>query len=154
MPTVALSGNDTHVINGRVLQDFGDGNVAYLTFPNNVAAIKTGKNGNSLYALNTTGFQANLKYRILRGSADDQFFNNLYNLSYAPGQNFAATVLMQGAFVKNMGDGTGFIIQDTYTVIGGIFVKAPEALTNPEGSNEQNLTMWEIMFSNTSRVIG
>ena len=151
MALAVLSGNDTIVINGRVLQDLGDGTVGYLTFPNSVAAIKTGKNGNSLYALNTTGYQANLKLRVLRGSADDQFLLGLYNQQQ---NNFAATVLMQGSFVKNLGDGAGSIAQDTYTVIGGIFVKPQEVMSNPEGNTEQNLAMYEIMFSNTSRVIG
>lgn len=151
MSQTVLSGNDTLVIDGRVLQDVADGNVGYLTFPNSVAAIKTGKNGNSLYALNTTGYQANLKLRILRGSPDDKFFLGRYNQQQ---NNFAAMVLMQGSFVKQLGDGAGNIFYDTYTCIGGIFVKPQEVLSNPEGNTEQNVTIYEIMFSNTARALG
>ena len=151
MAQAVLSGADTLIINGRVLQDLTDGNVGYLTFPNSVAAIKTGKNGNSLYALNTTGYQADLKLRILRGSADDKYLLGLYNSQQ---NNFAAFVLMQGSFVKQLGDGAGNINYDTYTCIGGIFVKPQEVMSNPEGNTEQNVTMYDIAFSNTARAIG
>ena len=55
MSTIALSGNDTVVLNNRTFADFADGNVAELTFPNDIANVKTGKNGNSIYGLNETG---------------------------------------------------------------------------------------------------
>lgn len=146
-----LSGDDTIVLNGQVIQDFADQNVGDLSFPNNVANIKTGKNGNSLYALNTTGYQADLKLRIVRGSADDKFLLGLFNSQQ---NNFAAFVLLQGQIVKKLGDGQGNIIYDTYTCIGGIFVKAQPVISNPEGNTEQNITLYEIMFSNAPRSIG
>lgn len=151
MAKTVLSGNDTLVINGRVLQDLTDGNVGVLSFPNSVASIKTGKNGNSLYALNTSGYQADLQLRVLRGSADDKFLLGLYNQQQ---NNFAGTVLLQGAFVKQLGDGAGNVSYDTYTVIGGVFSKAQSVTSNPEGNNEQNTTVYEIMFSNTVRALG
>lgn len=151
MAVTVLSGSDTIVINGRVINDFADQNVGDLSFPNNVAVVKTGKNGNSLYALNTTGLQADLKLRIVRGSADDKFMLALYNSQQ---NNFAGFVLMQASIVKQLGDGLGNITYDTYACIGGIFVKAQPVISNPEGNTEQNITMYEIMFSNAPRSIG
>lgn len=146
-----LSGNDTIVVNNRVIQDLVDGNVGELSYAGDVAAVKTGKNGNSLYALNTSGYQADLKLRILRGSADDKFFLELYNQQQ---NNFAGFTLMQGAVTKQLGDGAGNISYDTYTTQGGIFKKAPGVISNPEGNTEQNVTVWEMKFSNSVRALG
>jgi hypothetical protein len=55
MAAVALSGNDTININGRILFDLADTNCVELTFPNDIANVKIGKNGNAIYGLNTTG---------------------------------------------------------------------------------------------------
>lgn len=151
MPTSALSGSDTITINNRVLQDFADQNVGDLSFPNNVAVLKTGKNLNTLYAQNTTGYQANLKLRLLRGGADDQFMLGLYN-NYQI--NPAGFILLTGSIVKVIGDGKGNIQNDTYTLVGGIFIKAQPVISNPEGNTEQNITMYEMMFSNAPRSIG
>lgn len=146
-----LSGNDTLIINNRVLNDLGDGNVGELSFPNDVAALKTGKNGNSLYALNTSGYQADLKLRVVRGSSDDKFLLGLYNSQQ---NNFAGFTLMQGQFVKQLGDGAGNVESETYTCVGGIFKKPQGVISNPEGNTEQNLTVYELKFSNTPRAIG
>lgn len=151
MPSVALSGQDTIVINSRVLQDLVDQNVGALSFANDVMALKTGKNGNSLYALNTTGYQADLVLRVVRGSDDDKFLLGLYNQQQ---NNFPAFVLMAGSFVKQLGDGAGNITYDTYTCIGGMFKKAQAVTSNPEGNTEQSVTVYEMKFSNTARALG
>ena len=44
MSTVSMSGSDTLMINNRVLADLADGDCATLTFPNDIATVKTGKN--------------------------------------------------------------------------------------------------------------
>ena len=79
MSTIAMSGNDTIIINNRILTDLAEGDVGELTFPNDIAQVKTGKNGNSIYGLNNSGFQSDFKVRIIRGSNDDIFLNNLLN---------------------------------------------------------------------------
>ena len=58
---VALSGQDTLVLQGTVIQGLADGTVVEVSFPNEIATVKTGKNGNSLYAYNAAGAQAILK---------------------------------------------------------------------------------------------
>lgn len=152
MSTVALSGSDTININNRILADLADADAVTLTFPNNIAAVKTGKNGNSLYALNESGKQCEAKIRVIRGSNDDKFLNNLLEQQDSSG-NFAQTVLMIGQFIKKIGDGLGNVASDTYIVSGGIFTKRLEAKSNYDGDTEQSVVVYTIMFSKSPRAI-
>lgn len=150
MAAIALSGSDTVSINNRIFSDFADGNCAELTFPNEIATVKTGKNGNSIYGLNETGRQAELKLRLIRGSSDDKFMNGLLAQQQ---QNFAGFPLMIGEFIKKLGDGKGAISNDTYIVSGGVFTKQVEAKMNVEGDSEQSVSIYTMKFSNAPRVI-
>lgn len=150
MGAVSLTGSDTININNRVFTDLADGNCIELTFPNDIASVKTGKNGNSIYGLNESGKQCEVKVRLLRGSADDKFLNNLLAQQNA---NFAGTVLLIGQFIKKIGDGLGNITSDTYIMSGGVFTKQVEAKTNVEGETEQSVGIYTIRFSNAPRVL-
>lgn len=150
MATVALSGDDTIIINNRVISDLADGDVAVLEYPNNIADVKTGKNGNSIYALNETGKNAELTLRVVRGSADDKFLNNLL---VNQENNFAGTVLMIGEFIKKIGDGSGKVSADTYVTSGGIFMKRVGAKSNVEGDVAQSVSEYKLKFSNAPRAI-
>jgi hypothetical protein len=127
MSTVAMSGADTILINNRVLNDLADGNVVEMTFPNDIANIKTGKNGNSIYGLNESGKQSEVKLRLIRGSSDDKFLNALM---VAQQSNFAGFALLIGQFIKKIGDGQGNIASDQYIMSGGVFTKQIEAKSN------------------------
>ena len=151
MPTIAMSGADTIKINNRVLTDLADGNSVELTYPNDIASAKTGKNGNSIFSLNESGRQADIKIRLLRGSADDKFLNGLQANQQL---SFASTVLLIGEFIKKIGDGTGKITNDTYVLSGGIFNKAVEAKSNAEGDSEQSISIYSMKFTNSPRSIG
>lgn len=150
MSIVAMTGDDTIVVNGRVFTDLADGDIVTLTFPNDIANVKTGKNGNSIYGFNATGKQCELKIRVIRGSSDDKFLNGL--LVQQQG-NFAGFPLMIGEFVKKIGDGSGKIMSDTYIMSGGVFTKIPEAKSNAEGDTEQSVSVYTIKFSNSPRII-
>lgn len=150
MTTVALSGSDTISINNRVLSDLADGNSVELTYPNEIANVKTGKNGNSIYGLNESGRQSEAKIRLIRGSSDDRYMNNLLSQQQA---NFAGTVLLNGQFIKKIGDGKGNVSSDTYVSSGGIFTKLVEAKTNADGETEQSVAIYTIKFANTPRAI-
>lgn len=150
MSTVAMSGNDTITINNRVLADLADANCVELTFPNDIANVKTGKNGNSIYGLNETGKQAEVKIRVIRGSSDDKF---LLSLMAQQQSNFAGFPLMIGNFIKKIGDGQGNITSDQYIMSGGIFSKAIEGKSNVEGESEQSVAMYTLKFSNAPRVL-
>ena len=151
MPSVSLSGSDTIAINNQVLADLADQNCVELTHPSEIAAVKTGKNGNTVYALNETGKNCEVKIRVLRGSSDDKFLNNLLIQQQA---NFPGTVLLLAQFTKKIGDGSGNITADTYILSGGVFTKLVEAKTNPEGDTEQSVSIYTIKFANSPRSIG
>lgn len=148
-PTVnSLTGNDTFVINGRVLTNFADADNGTVSFPNDIAAVKTGKNGNAIFAENKMGLQCETILRLIRASADDLFLNDLLSTQLA---DFAAFELMDGQFVKRVGDGNGNITNDTYLLGGGVFVKQVEAKSNAEGDTEQSLSIYHLKFSNVGR---
>jgi len=150
MTTVAMSGNDTIIINNRIISDLADGNCVELTFPNDVASVKTGKNGNSIYGLNEMGKQADVKIRIIRGSSDDKFLNGLQSNQAL---NFAGFVLLTAQFIKKIGDGTGKVTSDTYIPTGGVFTKAVEALSNVEGDSTQSVAVYTMRFGNAPRAL-
>lgn len=150
MSFTALSGQDTLILNNYIFTGLGDANYAELTFPNEIASIKTGKNGNSIFGFNESGKQCELKIRVLRGSSDDKFLNNLLSQQQA---NFAGTVLLQGQYIKKIGDGQAGITADTYVLSNGVFVKIPEAKSNAEGDVEQSLAIWMIKFTLAPRVL-
>jgi hypothetical protein len=150
MSTVAMTGNDTLILNDRVLADLADGDCAALTYPNELANLKTGKNGNTIYAFNQSGKQCELIIRAIRGSSDDKF---LHNLLVQMKSNFAGFSLVQGEFIKQVGDGAGNITSDTYIVSGGIFAKQVEAKSNQEGDVAQSVSEYHVKFSNGDRTI-
>lgn len=150
MATVAMSGNDTISINNRVLNDLADTNVVELTYPNEIASIKTGKNGNSIYGLNETGKNCEVKLRVIRGSSDDKYLNGLLTQQQA---NFAGFPLMIGQFIKKIGDGKGNITSDIYVVSGGVFTKQVEGKSNVEGDTEQSISIYTMKFSNSPRAL-
>ena len=51
MTLMTLTGEDTIIVNGAVLADLADGDVGSLSFPNDVMAMSTGKNKNTLGAI-------------------------------------------------------------------------------------------------------
>jgi hypothetical protein len=148
--SVALSGSDTINIQNRVFTDLADGNCVELTFESDIATVKTGKNGNSIYGLNETGKQCTAKIRVLRGSGDDKFMQNLLTQQQS---NFAGTVLLIGQFIKKIGDGQGNITSDTYIMSGGVFIKQVEGKMNVEGETEQSIAIYTLRFTNAPRVL-
>ncbi len=150
MSTVAMSGNDTVILNNRNLVDFAEGAVVELAFSQDIASVKTGKNGNSVYALNETGKQCDVKIRVIRASSDDIFLNGLLSNQQ---QNFAGFVLMQGQFIKKIGDGQGNISNDTYVLGGGVFQKQVEGKSSVEGDTDQNVSVYMLKFANAPRAI-
>ena len=150
MNAVTLSGNDSFIIGGRVLTDLAEGDFAKLDFAGEIAKVVKGKNGNAIYSLNLAGDIANVSIRLLRGSADDQFLLNLWAQQKS---NFAGMVLLSGEMIKQLGDGAGNIIFDTYLLSGGIFMKNVAAKSNVAGDTEQSISVWHFDFSDAPRVI-
>lgn len=151
MPTVAYTGQDTAIINNRVLNDLADGDCVVVTYPNELMNVKIGKNGNAIYGVNETGKIAEVKYRVLRGSSDDKFLNGLLAIQKGPNpENF---VLLTGELVKNMGNGGAGVAGDTTVLSGGVFTKQPDVKSNVEGDPSQAVTEYTLRYSAAPRVI-
>jgi hypothetical protein len=150
MAKVSLSGSDSILINNRVLSDLADADCVNLEFGNEIAALKTGKNGNAIYSLNQSGNECEVTLRLIRGSSDDKFLNKLMSQQKT---NFAGFVLMTGEFIKKIGDGAGKISNDTYIMSGGIFTKLLPAKNNTDGDSEQSVVIYTMKFANSPRVL-
>lgn len=150
MATASLTGADTITLDDRVFADFGDGNIATLTFPNELVGVKTGKNGNSIYALNETGKQLDAELRVLRGSPDDKFLNSK---KLGMERDFPSFVLMSGEFVKRVGDGAGNVNREIYSVSGGVFSQSVDVISNVEGDTEQSIAVYRLKFTNAPKSI-
>jgi len=151
--SVSLTGKDTIAIGSRglaprIFADLADGDTGVLDFPNNLVEAKTGKNGNTIYAFNSTGVVCTFNVRVMRGSADDKYLNAEMNrYKNEP----AAYTLLDGEIVKRVGDGEGNITNDVYSLDGGIVQKMPNVKENVEGDTEQAVTIWQIIFANSDR---
>ena len=147
--TYALTGKDTIIINDIPLTDFADGDIGNLEIPNNLFAMQTGKDGNTIFALDESGNNATLTVRVLMSSNDDKRLNGLIPKS----DSFAETILMTGAVVKQVGDGQGNVSYNTYTLAGGLISKKPNIKTNVNGDTTQAVVEYTIMFANGNRSI-
>lgn len=151
MSIASVTGKDTVKINGRILADFATGDVAVIEFPEDLAAVKTGKDGNSIYAFNYSGRTCTVDLRLLRGGSDDKYLNNLLALFK---NNPSSFTLLTGEFIKNIGDGQGNIIQDIYILSGGVFKKNPSVKENVDADPEQAIITYNLVFTNSPRSIG
>lgn len=148
--SVSLTGKDTIQIDARILNDLADGDSVTLTFPNDIAAVKTSKNGNTIFALNNTGLQAEVSVRVLAGSADDKYLNSRMAEMLI---DFSKFVLISGAFVKRVGDGAGVLSSVIYQCAGGVFKRQVEGKTNAEGDTSQSVVVYTLAFGNAGRSI-
>jgi hypothetical protein len=150
MPTVSLTGQDTLVIGGIVLTDVADGDWFTVTYDNDLANLKRGKNGNSIFAENSMGPIASATLRLIRASDDDKTVDALLQQQL---QDFSSFVLLDGQFTKRAGDGLGNVASDTYKMAGGIFKRQVDAKSNAEGDTEQSVSIYRFEFSDVSRQV-
>lgn len=151
MTTFTVTSNDTLTLNGRVFVDLATDDVTAITFPNELVTRKTGKNGNTVYAQNAQGLNADLSMRLMRGSSDDQYMQGLINSAPA---DFPSTVMLTGTFVKRLGDGQGNVVSDIYTLAGGVISKQVDGKENVSGDVSQAESMYTVKFASATRSIG
>lgn len=151
MKSVALSGSDTTIIGERSLSDLADQDCVALSFATDLMSVKVGKNGNAIYSFNNTGLVCAVVIRVLRGSSDDKYLNSLLSQMIA---NPAGFVLLDGEFVKKVGDGKGNITRETYIMSGGVFTRMPDARDSAEGNTDASVSVYNLVFSNAPRAIG
>lgn len=148
MGTYVITGADTLTINNKVLADFSDGDISAFTFDNDKWVLKTGKNGNTIYSLNEPGKNCKGVLRMMVGSSDDVYLQGLIS---AADQDPASVVLINGQFVKNLGDGAGNIVRDVYSLSGGIIVRNVDGKANVEGDTQQGVAVYNITFASATR---
>ena len=148
--SVSLNGNDIIRLNNRVLFGLATGDNAELRYPNELVAMKTGKDGNTVYAFNATGKQCELDIRVLLGSADDAMLNQEAQLAE---RDLPSYSLMTGELIKRVGDGRGNVGIVTYILDGGVISKKVEAKSNVEGDTDQAIALYHLKFSNSRRAI-
>lgn len=145
-----ITGDDTLTLYGRVILNLAEGDVSTLTFPEELVKAKTGKNGNTIFAKNEAGNNATLALRLMRGSADDQFLNNIL---VGTNTDFASTVLAFGSFVKLLGDGTGTVVNDYATLTAGIMTRNIDTKSNVDGDVAQGVAIYNLKFAKALRSI-
>ena len=151
MPAFSLSGSDTCIIAGlNTLTDVADGDWFTMTYENTLAEIKTGKNGNSLFASNAMGAQGVATLRLIRGSYDDRALDSLLQQQL---QDFSRFVTLSGTFTKAVGDGSGNVTLDQYVANGGVFTHNVDAKSNAEADTEQSVSVYRFKFANVQRVL-
>jgi hypothetical protein len=151
MTTFNVTSNDTLTIDGRVMVDFADDDVTSITFPTELVTRKTGKNGNTIFAKNAAGENADVTVRLMRGSSDDVFLSKKVASNLG---DFTSLVLSKGTFVKRLGDGAGSVKSDTYTLAGGVIAKNVDGKENVSGDTSQGVVIYTIRFASAKRVMG
>lgn len=149
MAQFALTGDDSIIVNDIPLNDFADGDIGSLSLPNNMFEMQTGKNGNTIFALDESGNNATLTVRVLMSSNDDKRLNGMIPKS----KGFAQSVLATGSVVKQVGDGQGNVSYNTYLLAGGMVQKKPDVKSNVNGDASQAVVEYVIQFAEANRAI-
>jgi hypothetical protein len=148
--SAALTGNDTIILGGRVLTDFGDGDVADLKFDNDLVEVVNGKNDNAIFALNAKGKQGTMTVKLIRGSSDDIFLGERLNIMTL---DFPSTILLDGYFTKRIGNGLGLVLPDSYRASGGVISRVPDANSSSDGKTDDAQVTYTVKFAKMIRVI-
>ena len=131
-----------------ILSDFADGTVAELSAPNELSAITTGYNGNSLGAHNEPGRQRDLTLRVVKGSSDDKRLNANYNLWKNRDRKFKPLSI---DFTKNIAHSDGSVTNDRVSCFFGLPTGQPTQMTDTTGNTEQVVSVYTIRFGNSER---
>lgn len=150
MAIFALTGNDDLFINDVPINDLTDNSTVTITFPNEKVGISTGKNGNTVFATNEQGRNAQMELRVLAGSASDSFLNGL---SIQMERDLPATSLLNGSFSKRVGDGKGNVKRINYTLLGGVIRQNIDAQESLTGDTEQGTALYRLTFASAQRAI-
>jgi hypothetical protein len=136
-----LSGGDTLTLNDKTITDIANGDYAVIDFPNNISSTTIGKNNNILKKQMANGKLCRLTIRLTRGSVDDIFLQDLFDLQQ---RDFAAFNLLEGQAVKRIGDGEGNITRDIYDFSAMDFEKIPNSVSSTEENVEELITIWQL----------
>ena len=168
---------DSVAINGKILSDFSDGDIAILDFPNELVEIKKGKDGKSIFAFKKSGTLVKLDLRVLKGSDDDLYLNTLLAAQNLNPHNF---ILMSGRLSKLVVISNSYSLQsslalsydkiglrasvvndyqprvatETYLLNDGVFTKNPSLRANTEGDVQTLITNYSLSFASCIKTLG
>lgn len=145
----AYTSHDILEIDGEIITALGDGDTATISYPNEVMAMKTGKNGNTVAAHNEMGREADITLRVVKGSYDDKRLNSKLIKWTGRADDFEA---ITATFTKVIRTDTG-ITNEVTSLKFGIPVKRVETKENVEGDTEQCFSMYTIRFGDSSRAL-
>lgn len=141
---------DVIVINSRIIADTAKGDVAVLSYENNLSNQGNGKNGNSMAAHIEDGQIAMLTLRLVMNSPDDKYLNTIIQQWQSHDPNFAP---MSGSFTKNTINEQQQRSSSTVSCSFGFPVKRVEQKENTDGDLEQVIAVYSIRFSRSQRSI-
>lgn len=131
----------------RLLTNFADGDVATITYPNELHGMKIGKEGNAIAAHNEMGRIANLKLRLIKGSPDDKYLNSIV----VAWKNHSDDFTPQSAeFTKVVKVDNG-VCNDITSLSFIIPTKVPDVMENVEGNTEQAVSIYDFRCGVSNR---
>lgn len=143
-------GSDVLTIDDRLITDQLTGKVVEVRYPNNIANIDTGKDGNSVITKIANGQNAEATVRVMVGGETDQYLSlRLSQFKEDP----ASFVSLKAKFTKRTGDGQGNITKTTWDLTGGAIMKLVEGEEDTTGDVEQTVAVYNLKFSNGTRTI-
>ena len=148
--TDTFVGEDTLIINSRVLSNFGYGTVVEVNSPNPIAGVDIGKGGNAVFSLQENGRQADVTVTVIKGSPDDIFLNAL-NESFKSA--FETRSAITGSFISKVGDGKGKVTTTAWDLSGGIPTTPPNDKYDVAGDRTQVLMEYHYTFARGTRIL-
>lgn len=150
MPTLTMTGSGTLVLFDTVITDLANGDAFTIAFENDLVTTATGKNGNTIHALNEQGKNALCTVRVIKASSSDRLLQAQLSLMQ---KDFASYTAANGSAVGNFGDGSGVVAKENYSLKGGIFTRGIDGKNNVEGDVEQAIAIYTLRFANVARSI-
>lgn len=145
----AYTGQDIIKYKDRILNDFANGDVAIITYPNELHGMANGKNGNAMAAHNEQGNQAELQLRVIKGSPDDKYLNSeviawkTHSPNFTPANAELTKVISVDNGLTNEVTSLGFLIPSANI----------ETKTNTDGDTEQVVSVYRFRAGRSERAL-
>lgn len=138
-----FTGDDTILLENRLLNDLADGNCIQATFPNSTVNITEGKDGNVIIS-KIEAKRIDVTIRCLAGGETDEFLTNKY---YQYINDSAGYIGFSCCFKKKIGNGKGE--KRTIEVGGevGVVDKLPDMVDNTTGDVSNGVAEYLLHFS-------
>lgn len=143
MTIETLAGNDTLILDNKLILDGADADCITLEFPNDGANIYTGKNNNIMVTPNVQGETVDITLRVVINGETDKYLTN----KWAQFKNDPTTfTLMSGIFTKRTGDGNGNLTKKVYNLSAGVIIKRAGTMDSTVGNVESVVSIWNLRF--------